>query len=187
MWAKKNSAKPVLNSRTILPGGRGRTAAAWQAFDCVLPALNYFMGTRGAGWEDKLGESLPAFARVLLRARVIHHPASQQVTLLSHQITCLNQYKNYKSNILIYPPGAWQGASDKPTGLKRRRRRGSHPNAHAYAHASAVANIANKWVALILWNCAYTCLYHRCILIWTQTGKEASLISCASANCSSVA
>ena len=45
-----------------LAWGRGRAAAAWQAFDCVLAALNYFMGTRGAGCDDKLGESLPAFA-----------------------------------------------------------------------------------------------------------------------------
>ena len=71
-------------------------------------------------------------------------------------------------------PGAWQRASDKPTGPKRRR---SHPNAHAYAHASAVASLAHKWVASTHFAIAHLpCLYPSCIVIRKQTGKEASLI-----------
>ena len=85
---------------------------------------------------------------------------------------------DYKSNTVIYP-GAWQGASDEPTGLKRRSR--GHPNAHAYAHASAVANLAHKWVASPhhlnpLELRIYPVFTPSCIVIRKQTGKEASLI-----------
>ena len=92
VWAKKNLAKTGFEFSDNLAWGRGRAAAAWEAFDLRFAGIELFHGN------------------------------------LQH---------------IDLPPGAWQGASDKPTRLKWRRR--GHCNAHAYAHASAnLTNLAYK-------------------------------------------